>query len=202
VPPSHVRKTAPTSSPGRPQRHRPLPRRTFLAWIVLSMQALAVPAVFYRKRLLTPDALAAALAKAWSVWTNNRGAFASPRHLLNWLKRTAFCQAVDGFRKQRRRRQHALGDGEAAQLPDRESSAGPRRWSAANQQLVWACLEKLPSPFREILEGHYYDRLTDRQLALRLWGDPTPAAGLRVWRLRRKALLRLRCMLAHHGVTS
>jgi DNA-directed RNA polymerase specialized sigma24 family protein len=171
----------------------------------MAMQVLAAPSgAFYRKHLLSEDAVAYALAKAWHTWIDSRGTtFASPRHLLNWLKQTAFWKMVERFRQEQRSRERSLLDSQVAELPDpafaRRSS---HRWSKDAQQTVWTCLQRLPDPLRQVLEGYYYDRLTDRELALCLWGDSTPAAGQRIRRLRHKALTHLRRTLLQCGIES
>jgi hypothetical protein len=63
-------------------------------------------------------------------------------------------------------------------------------------------LQQLPQPERQLLEGHYYDHLTDLEQAGRLFGDlaPSASAGLRVWRLRRKALAHALRLLRQYGI--
>lgn len=180
---------------------------TFVTWMSLAFQALldAPQAICYRNQRLSEDAIVHACAKAWTVWVTNPGYFCSPLHLVNWLKLVAYRMMVDCHRKNQRFRQWSLPDSKADELTDpRFPQEQQQRWTDADQQTVWGCLQQLPEMERRILEGRYYDHLTDVELASRLFGDPAPsaAAGLRVWRLRQKALAHLGQVLREHGVGS
>jgi DNA-directed RNA polymerase specialized sigma24 family protein len=179
-----------------------IPKATFQVWIALAIQALAGPPVF-RGRRLSMDATQHALAKAWGMWTSSHAYFASPSHLLNWLKQTAFWTMVDWHRQDQRCPAEPLPAEGSREPTDRHSSRPKRdRWSLADRQAIWACLQRLPRTERLLLEAHFYDRLTDLELARRLYRvpEPSPAQGHRVWRLRRKALKHLRQLLQQEGI--
>jgi DNA-directed RNA polymerase specialized sigma24 family protein len=203
VPPQNGCNIALQANPA-PKGRQPISEEVFMAWMVLAIRAFAVPSVFrYRHWLLSADAILDALAKAWSTWTYNPAYFTSPAHLRSWLKQTAFWAMVDWHRRDQRCRLQILPAEISRDLPDPLSSRRKRdRWTPADQEAVWACIQQLPSTERLLLEGYYYDKLTDVEMAKRLYHlpDASPAEGLRVWRLRQKALAHLRKLLQQEGV--
>jgi DNA-directed RNA polymerase specialized sigma24 family protein len=87
-------------------------------------------------------------------------------------------------------------------LADPQSGRLCSPWSAADQQTVWRCVQRLPLVERFLIEGRYYHNLTDRDLAKVLYRnpDPPPHLGQRVWKLRQRALAHLRQLLQRQGV--
>jgi DNA-directed RNA polymerase specialized sigma24 family protein len=157
---------------------------------------------FHRRRRLGHDAVALAAARAWETWRGNRRYFLSAEHHLNWLKQTAYWHSVDGFRKAVRSRERPSPNKKLEDFADAQSGRQRSLWSAEDQQAVWLCVQRLPRVERFVIEGRYYDNLTDRDLAKVLYANPAPQAflGLRVWHLRQKALVHLRQLLQQEGV--
>jgi DNA-directed RNA polymerase specialized sigma24 family protein len=192
----------PVRRPAGTPKRRPT-RRQFPAWVTAALQALAaLPVLYHGRWLLTADAVNAALARAWAVALAEPGTFTSPRHLSNWVRLAAFRLMIDEFRRDGggRRRTfsfHDLGELRDARSP--EDRAG--RWTAEDRAAVWECLCDLPDLERAILEGHYYDGLTDVEIGCQVFQEPPSASlGLRVWRRRQKAEALLRQALQQRGV--
>lgn len=179
---------------------------TFAAWMALILQALATPvAIVYRNQPLSEEAIFQAIAKALAIWSSNPNYFLSPAHLLNWLKQTAYWRTIDCFRKSIRCPERPVDVNKLEAFTDpRTSRPRAQRWSDEDQKTVWICVQQLPPLDRLLIEGHYYDHLTDRDLAKVLYGtaSPSPAQGLRVWNRRKKAEALLRQFLEQRGVTA
>jgi DNA-directed RNA polymerase specialized sigma24 family protein len=172
----------------------------FARWLTLALQALTTSGGgTYRSRRLSEEAISHAAAKAFHIWTDRPDYFSSEAHLRNWLRQTAYWATVDEYRQARR---WPLPLGNGCDGPDPRSLPRPApRWTAEDRQIVWTCLQQLPDVERAILVGYYYEGLGDCEVAGRLFARQTASAalGLRVWRLRRKALAHLRQLLQQQG---
>ncbi len=146
------------------------------------------------------------LTLAYELWREDRAFFAN-RDLASWASQRACWRALDRLRERARliplAEEHPgeAGEGVVPTPPDpAEVEAGRRR--LRDQQITWRSLQQLDEQDRLILEGYYYDHLTDQEIGGRLFGHEGsgPARGLRVWRRRRKAQERLRTLLEENGI--
>jgi hypothetical protein len=188
------------------EKHPNNPTRTdtFASWMALALQKLASPVtITYRNQPLSEDAISYAVTKALTIWTSNPDYFLSTAHLVNWLKQTAYWTTIDGFRRAVRvpRRVFERKNLEAFADP-RTSQSYLQHWPDEDRRTVWVCLQRLPPLDRFLIEGHYYDKRTDRDLAKVVYGTPcpSPAQGLRVWHQRKKAEALLRQLLEQRGL--
>jgi DNA-directed RNA polymerase specialized sigma24 family protein len=146
------------------------------------------------------------LTRAYEVWRDDPAFFAH-RDLTSWTGQRATWRALDRLRERGRfaplAEEHSgdASEGAAAPLADPADAAAERR-RLRDRQVTWRALQRLEAQDREILEGYYYDDLTDQQIGSRLYGDEgsEQARGLRVWRRRRKAQERLRTLLEEGGI--
>lgn len=144
------------------------------------------------------------LTQAYEVWREDPAFFAN-RDLTAWTGQRATWRALDRLRERGRfaplAEEHPGEPGEGAAAPLVEPREAERR-RLRDRQLTWRSLQQLGEQDREILEGYYYDGLTDQQIGARLYGGEgsEQARGLRVWRRRRKAQQRLRTLLEQNGL--
>jgi RNA polymerase sigma factor (sigma-70 family) len=154
---------------------------------------------FLRRRGLLPDRAAGLAEEATqeaarraAERTGSPGYFQSREHLRNWMMLVARRYASDRLDRER-----------ASQLP--EGHDVPQRPSSREEFFgrVWDCFSRLPLQDQRILDWHYWDGMTDVQIAQILF-DPskgTPAAlGQRARKLRLAAEARLRECLLQHGI--
>jgi DNA-directed RNA polymerase specialized sigma24 family protein len=147
-----------------------------------------------------------ALSKAYEKWLAEPEYFQS-HDITLWSSKAAVWKALDSQRRRQRLRPMCEEEGQTT-----EQSATARRCATAgfrlrrpaesaqvarDRCLVAELLAKLESPYREVLEGHYYDGLTDTELGDQLFGATSTrqARGLRAWRLRKEAQQRLQALL-------
>jgi RNA polymerase sigma factor (sigma-70 family) len=120
--------------------------------------------------------------------TGVAGYFESREHFRNWMITVGRRYAGEQLEGER-----------AGQLP--EGHDEPQRPSSREEFFapVWDCFVQLPLQDQRILDGHYWDRLTDVEIGQALFdsSEGTPAAlGQRARRLRLAAEARLReCLL-------
>jgi DNA-directed RNA polymerase specialized sigma24 family protein len=171
----------------------------FRAWIARAATQLSVrPRFAGRPNWPSEEAMAEALSKAWNVGRDDPDYFDSYAHLVNWLKQTARWKHIDRFRRGQRHRSRRL----PADWADDPAPPGRDRWTPEDVGLLWDCLLRLSDEDREVLLASYFDGLTDARIGGRLFGPAASprALGLRVWRLRQAALVRLRRLLRAEGV--
>jgi RNA polymerase sigma factor (sigma-70 family) len=179
-------------------------RTAFVVWLPRAARALVPPrTIVYRGRLLPEDAISEALVKALHMEAETPGYFRSAEHLVNWLKRTAYWAMINAYRRARRDPSRPLPAGNEGSLVDPRSRRARGSWQAEDRQAVWDCLRRLPEAERLLLEGRYYERLTDVELARRLyqvWSASAPAMGQRARQDRLRAQTQLAELLREQGV--
>jgi DNA-directed RNA polymerase specialized sigma24 family protein len=182
--------TAPAAEAARPGPFDPLPALDDLGRRLAAGDA----ALYAGGRPLPREAVEAALSLAGEALARKPDYFDSPAHLKNFLRQRGIWKASDGARG--RKRWRAAPGVDVAELPARE----PREPEVC--EVVRACLRRLPEAERTALVGHYFEGATDVEVGALVFGvpDPGPAIGLRVWRLRHKALARLRRYLLEAGL--
>jgi DNA-directed RNA polymerase specialized sigma24 family protein len=159
--------------------------------------ARAVRELFPRRYGPSEDGLADGLLAALRRLADRPRYFQGPEHFLNWVRQRGVWRDADEARRQRR---HPCGP-----LPDDDllaAGGGRDRWSPEDRAKVWECLGCMPAEQRQLLEWHYYDRVTDREAARRLYGPAadSKAWGLYVHRRRRRAEELLGELLIAEGV--
>lgn len=117
------------------------------------------------------------------------GYFQSFVHFVRWLTVVAGNQAVDRVQRER-----------AGQMPENYDVVNRERLEF--HAAVWNCLNRLPSPERQVLILHYVDGLTDVEAGQVIFdpSDGTPEAlGQRARRIRLRGEAMLRACLLRHG---
>ena len=90
-------------------------------------------------------------------------------HLLAWLAAIVFRIANQYLRRQARQEAHTDRETEPATLPaEPQVSAHPQEDRAATNEVVRAILEAMRAERREVLELHYVDGMTTKQIAAKL----------------------------------
>jgi DNA-directed RNA polymerase specialized sigma24 family protein len=145
------------------------------------------------------------LTQAFEVWREDPGYFAH-HDLTAWSSRRANWRAVDRLRERGR---HASLPEEQGSDEDRSTLAlGDARNDpdaervAVDRARTWEALQGLDERDRHLLAEHFYTGRSDQSLGAEMFGDDasTQALGLRVWRLRQKALGRLEDLLIDAGI--
>jgi DNA-directed RNA polymerase specialized sigma24 family protein len=176
-----------------------------------SALAQALPVVYhrlvsrYRDQQLADEVSGDCMAAAWEKWAGEPDYFL--RHdLVGWACRRAAWKAVDRLRQRARSRplpdegDEAAGWGGVAAVPPRHEDEARQR--ARDVERLLAALEQLPEPERRAVVGYHFDDRSDQDVGAGLFEDgASPQAhGLRAWRLRHKAYVRLRALLVQEGV--
>jgi DNA-directed RNA polymerase specialized sigma24 family protein len=147
------------------------------------------------------------LTQAYEVWRADPHFF-ERRDLTAWSSQRAAWRALDRLRERGRfaplAEEHAGdedGEGLGAPLADPADEEAARRL-LRDRQLTWDSLRQLGPDDREVLEGYYYEGLTDQEIGARRYGPEgsAQARGLRVWRRRKKAQERLKTLLVENGI--
>lgn len=145
------------------------------------------------------------LTQAYEVWRADPHYFAN-RDLTAWSSQRASWRALDQLRERGRfapLAEEYLEEGENVHAPlidPRDDEAGRRL--ERDREVVFTSLRQLDEQDRDILEGYYYDDLTDQEIGAQLYGQDgsEQARGLRVWRRRQKAHARLETILVDNGI--
>ncbi len=146
------------------------------------------------------------LTHAFEKWREDPGYFQT-HDLVGWSSRLAAWRALDRLRERTRLR--SLPDespidgsesGWALSVPAQHDD--PHADWLHDREIAWKCIQKLDPEDQAILTGYYYERRTDQELGVELFGDSASvqANGLKVWRRRRRACARLRMLLLASGI--
>jgi DNA-directed RNA polymerase specialized sigma24 family protein len=160
----------------------------------------------YRDPQLAEEVSWDCLTQAFEQWREDPGYFT--RHdLTAWSSRRANWRAVDRLRERGR---HSPLPEEHPQEEDQYPAAFARATRtdpeeeriAADRVRAWEALQTLDERDRYLLTEHFYESTSDQVLGRELFGDDASvqAVGLRVWRLRQKALGRLQEKLLEAGI--
>ena len=144
------------------------------------------------------------LTQAFEVWRDDPGYF-THHNLTAWSSRRANWRAVDRLRERGR---HASLPEEQGPDADRPGATVAARTDpdaeriAGDRARTWEALEGLDEQDRYLLAEHFYARRSDQDLGAELFDDDASAQalGLRVWRLRQRALTRLEQRLLDAGI--
>ncbi len=146
------------------------------------------------------------LTQAFELWQEDPGYF-SHHDLTAWSSRRANWRAVDRLRERGRHaplpEEQGLDDDRPAVGLSEASREGPdAERIALDRARTWEALQGLDEQDRHLLAEHFYDGRSDQSLGAELFGDTASAQalGLRVWRLRQKALGRLEERLLDAGI--
>jgi DNA-directed RNA polymerase specialized sigma24 family protein len=145
------------------------------------------------------------LTQAFEKWRADPRFF-ERRDLTAWSSQLAAWRALDRLRERGRfaplAEEHGGEEDGGPALPvlgpDEDEASRRKR----DREAAWRSVQQLDAEDREILEGYYYDGLTDQEIGTRQYGDEGSgqARGLRVWRRRQKAQERLRTLLVENGI--
>jgi DNA-directed RNA polymerase specialized sigma24 family protein len=146
------------------------------------------------------------LTQAFEVWQKDPGYFAQ-HDLTTWSSRRANWRAVDRLRERGRHtslpEEHALDEDRPSLTPGESVRTDPdAEGVAVDRARTWEALQGLDERDRYLLGEHFYGGRSDQSLGAELFGDDASAQalGLRVWRLRQKALGRLEERLLDAGI--
>jgi RNA polymerase sigma-70 factor, ECF subfamily len=137
------------------------------------------------------DVVQQAWLKVWEIagtYDPERGS------VVGWLLTVVRSKALDLYRSRAARRRAEEG----AAPPERVAVSDPSVSAAEAQaaQRVRLAMQRLDPHFRQVLEGAYFDGLTQTQLAERL---EAPLGTVKTW--TRRGLLKLRELLPHEEGT-
>jgi len=143
------------------------------------------------------------LTQAFELWQQDPCYF-TQHDLTTWSTRRANWRAVDRLRERGRHpplpeERHLEEDQHRFAVTD--SDPEDERISA-DRIRTWEALQALDERDRHLLCEHFYEATSDQALGAELFGDAATAQalGLRVWRLRQKALGRLEEKLLEAGI--
>jgi RNA polymerase sigma-70 factor (ECF subfamily) len=136
------------------------------------------------------DVLQQAWLKVWEIagtYDPQRGS------VVGWLLTVVRSKALDFYRSRAARRR-----AEDAVPPERAATADPSVSAAEAQaaQRVRLAMQRLDPHFRQVLEGAYFDGLTQTELAERM---EAPLGTVKTW--TRRGLLKLKELLPHEEGT-
>jgi RNA polymerase sigma-70 factor, ECF subfamily len=137
------------------------------------------------------DVVQQAWVKVWEI----AGAYDPERgSVVGWLLTIVRSKALDFYRSRaaRRRAEEGLAPAERVAVSDPSTSAA----EAQAAQRVRLAMQRLDPHFRQVLEGAYFDGLTQTQLAERL---EAPLGTVKTW--TRRGLLKLKELLPQEGGT-
>jgi DNA-directed RNA polymerase specialized sigma24 family protein len=146
------------------------------------------------------------LTQAFELWQVDPGYFI--RHdLTAWSSRRANWRAVDRLRDRGRftplPEEQPLEDDRPAAVFSAATQTDPEdERLVVDRVRTWEALQALDERDRYLLTEHFYESTSDQALGAELFGDEASpqALGLRVWRLRQKALVRLQKQLLEAGI--
>jgi DNA-directed RNA polymerase specialized sigma24 family protein len=144
------------------------------------------------------------LTQAFEVWRADPSYF-THHNLTAWSSRRATWRAVDRLRERGRLsplpEEHGPEDRPALAVADPRSDPEAER-IALDRVRTWEALEGLDEQDRYLLAEHFYAGRSDQSLGAELFDDDASAQalGLRVWRLRQRALTRLEQRLLDAGI--
>jgi DNA-directed RNA polymerase specialized sigma24 family protein len=145
------------------------------------------------------------LTQAYERWQEEPDYFVH-HDLTAWSSRRAGWRAVDRLRERGRHgplpEEHP-GDDDRSSGGLHAAQTDPEAERVASDRVrVWQAMQQLDERDRDLLVQHFYESTSDQALGAELFGNSASAQalGLRVWRLRQKALGRLEQLLLDAGV--
>jgi DNA-directed RNA polymerase specialized sigma24 family protein len=145
------------------------------------------------------------LTQAFERWREDPGYFVH-HDLTAWSSRRASWRAVDRLRERGRHvplpEEQLSDDDRPAAFAEAARTNPDAERVALDRARTWEALAQLDERDRYLLSEHFYESTSDQALGAELFGDTASpqALGLRVWRLRQKALGRLEQLLLDAGV--
>ena len=161
-----------------------------------------------RDKSLAEESATDSVSAAWEQWRHDPAYFAC-HDLVRWATQRADWRATDALRRRARSVRLAEehpADEDGARTADAPALAQPDGSAReALQRLVYDSVRQLKPLERTVLEGMAYDNLTDQAMGTALYGEAdgtAQARGLRVFRRRQRALIRLGQLLRARGIAS